>query len=69
MPTIDDRVIAVTLEQLRRAGTTVGVAYGRERATAVRAAAAAGILDVVIMDAALANALAETDQTSEEALA
>ena len=69
VPTIDDRVIAVTLEQLRRAGTTVGVAYGRERATAVRAAAAAGILDVVIMDAALANALAETDQTSEEALA
>ncbi|UBH05188.1 DNA-binding transcriptional regulator [Leucobacter sp. Psy1] len=66
--TIDDRVIAVTLGQLRRAGTTVGVAYGSERAAAVRAAAAAGILDVVIMDAALADALVASDDTSQEVL-
>ncbi|WP_181273166.1 sugar-binding transcriptional regulator [Brevibacterium oceani] len=60
--TIDDRVIAVTLDQLRRATTTVGVARGAERARAVLAACAAGILDVAVIDRALADAvLAEFD--------
>lgn len=53
--TIDDRVIAVTLDQLRNAATTVGVARGAQRAEAVRAACAAGILDVAIVDEALAR--------------
>lgn len=53
--TIDDRVIAVTLDQLRNAATTVGVARGAQRAEAVRAACAAGILDVAIVDEALAE--------------
>ncbi|GAA1850636.1 sugar-binding transcriptional regulator [Brevibacterium marinum] len=52
--TIDDRVIAVTLEQLRNAATTVGVARGAPRAEAVRAACAGGILDVAIVDTSLA---------------
>lgn len=55
--TIDDRVIAVTLGQLRRATTTVGVVRGAGRAEALRAAAAAGILDVAIIDEELAEAL------------
>jgi DNA-binding transcriptional regulator LsrR (DeoR family) len=56
--TIDDRVIAVTRDQLRQARTTVGVAHGPERAAAVRAAAASGLLDELIIDEALASALA-----------
>src|SRR5699024_11550787 len=55
--TIDDRVIAVSLDQLRRATTTVGVARGAERARAVRAACAAKILDIAVIDRALADAL------------
>lgn len=66
--TIDDRVIAVTLDQLRRATTTVGVARGAERARAVRAACAAGILDIAIIDRALADEiLAEAAGTSPSA--
>src|SRR5699024_8216552 len=55
--TIDDRVIAVSLDQLRRATTTVGVARGAERARAVQAACAAKILDIAVIDRALADAL------------
>lgn len=57
--TINDRVIAVTLDQLRAAGTTVGVAHGAARATAVRAAAATGVIDVMLIDDELAAALSE----------
>ncbi|MCD1285657.1 DeoR family transcriptional regulator [Brevibacterium sp. CCUG 69071] len=65
--TIDDRVIAITLDQLRAAAKTVGVARGIERADAVRAACAAGILDVAIVDEELARAvLAEVGAESEE---
>ncbi|SMY04674.1 MULTISPECIES: sugar-binding transcriptional regulator [unclassified Brevibacterium] len=63
--TIDDRVIAVTLDQLRHAATTVGVARGAQRAEAVRAACAAGILDVVIVDEALAGEI--LDRSANEA--
>ncbi|SMY02951.1 DNA-binding transcriptional regulator LsrR, DeoR family [Brevibacterium antiquum CNRZ 918] len=58
--TIDDRVIAVTLEQLRNAATTVGVARGAQRAEAVRAACAAGFLDVAIVDDALAQEILDS---------
>ncbi|MGO2862029.1 MAG: sugar-binding domain-containing protein [Brevibacterium sp.] len=65
--TIDDRVIAITLDQLRAAAKTVGVARGIERADAVRAACAAGILDVAIVDDELARAvLAEVGAESED---
>ncbi|MGO3152633.1 MAG: sugar-binding transcriptional regulator [Galactobacter sp.] len=78
--TIDDRVIAVTADQLRAAGTTLGVAHGPDRAAAVRAAADAGLLDHIIIDEPLAAALlaelgsaptepassADTDSTSME---
>src|SRR5699024_3218809 len=67
--TIDDRVIAVSLDQLRRATTTVGVARGAERARAVRAAVAAKI---AVIDRALADALlgeaGQGDTGVEEAL-
>lgn len=61
--TIDDRVIAVTLDQLRNATTTVGVARGAQRAEAVRAACAAGILDVAIVDEALAQEILGSSPT------
>lgn len=64
--TIDDRVIAVTLDQLRRAATTVGVARGAERARAVRAACAAGILDIAVIDRALAEAVLAAAAPDEE---
>jgi DNA-binding transcriptional regulator LsrR (DeoR family) len=57
--TLDGRVIAVSLDQLREARTTVGVAPGPERADAVLAACAAGILDVAVVDSALADVLLE----------
>ena len=63
--TIDDRVIAVTLDQLRNAATTVGVARGAERAEAVRAACTAGILDVAIVDTALARKILDGSSTEE----
>src|SRR5699024_7896971 len=70
--TIDDRVIAVSLDQLRRATTTVGVARGAERARAVRAACATKILDIAVIDRALADALLDEagqgDPVVEEAL-
>jgi len=57
VPTLDDRIIAVSAEQLRRATCTVAVAYGAERAEAVAAAAAAGVVDVAIVDTDLAETL------------
>lgn len=64
VPTIDDRVIAVTLDQLRAATMTVGVARGTERAGAVRAACAAGILNAVIVDGDLARAVLGEDSAA-----
>lgn len=65
--TIDDRVIAVTLDQLRNAATTVGVARGAQRAEAVRAACAAGILDVAIVDEALAREILDSPTPGAQA--
>ncbi len=67
--TIDDRVIAVTLDQLRNAATTVGVARGAQRAEAVRAACAAGILDVAIVDEALAREILDPAGSQSQAAA
>lgn len=60
--TIDSRVIAVTLDQLRAATMTVGVARGVDRADAVRAACVAGILDALIVDEDLAQSLLKDDR-------
>lgn len=63
--TIDGRVIAVTLDQLRAANMTAGVARGVQRANAVRAACEAGILDAVIVDEELAQSLLGDDSPAE----
>ncbi|MDQ6754737.1 MAG: Cro/Cl family transcriptional regulator [Actinomycetota bacterium] len=54
---LDLRVIAVTVEQLRRTPRVIAVAQGAARADAVRACAKAGFITTLIVDDALASAL------------
>jgi DNA-binding transcriptional regulator LsrR (DeoR family) len=54
---IGDRVLGVTLEQLRRVPEVIGLAHDARRAEAVRAAIAGGIIDTLVCDAHLAQAL------------
>lgn len=54
---LDVRVIAVTVEQLKRTPRVIAVAQGAARADAVRAAAKAGFITTLIVDEALASAL------------
>lgn len=54
---VHDRVLAVTLEDLRRIPTVVGVAAGREKAAGVLGALRGGLIDVLVCDAALAQAV------------
>lgn len=54
---IDDRLIGVTLEQMRSARLSIGTSWGHGNAGAVRAAAAAGFVDAVVIDADAAAAL------------
>lgn len=55
---LDARVIAVTVEQLKRTPQVIAVAQGAARAEAVRAAAKAGFITTLIIDRPLATALA-----------
>ena len=65
---VDDRVLGMTLEQLREIDEVVGLAYGSGRATAVRAAVAGGLIETLVCDADLARALLdETDQSQVSA--
>jgi DNA-binding transcriptional regulator LsrR (DeoR family) len=57
---LDARVIAVTVEQLKRTPHVIAVAQGADRAEAVRAAAKAGFITTLIIDRPLAAALAGT---------
>lgn len=52
-----DRVIAATAEDLRAIPVTIGVASGSGKARAIRAALAAGVLDVLVTDGATAARL------------
>ncbi|MBL8156981.1 MAG: sugar-binding transcriptional regulator [Anaerolineae bacterium] len=54
---LDDRMIAVTTEQLRRARRSMGVAWGVEKAQTVHAAILTGIMTDLIIDEDLAKAL------------
>ncbi|WP_115788340.1 sugar-binding transcriptional regulator [Arthrobacter silvisoli] len=57
---LDARVIAVTVDQLKRTPQVIAVAQGAARAEAVRAAAKAGFITTLIIDRPLAAALAGT---------
>lgn len=54
---LDARVLAVTIEQLKRTPTVIAVAQGASRAAAVHAAIAAGIVSTLVIDESLAAAL------------
>ncbi|WP_051299238.1 sugar-binding transcriptional regulator [Arthrobacter castelli] len=64
---MDERIMAVTIEQLQATREVIGVASGPERAEAVAAACRAGIVSTLIADEALVAALsalaAESDTT------
>lgn len=52
---VADRVLAVSLDDIRRIPTVVGVAAGREKARGLHGALAGGLLDVLICDQAAAR--------------
>lgn len=54
---VDDRIVGVTLEGLRGIDHVVGVASGREKTVAVRAALRGGHLGALVCDETLARAL------------
>jgi DNA-binding transcriptional regulator LsrR (DeoR family) len=54
---LDDRVLGVDLDRLRRIPLVVGLAQDGARAPAVRAALAGGLVDFLVCDDALARAL------------
>ena len=62
---LDDRVVGVTLEQLRRTRRTVGIAGGRHKYEAIRAVVRGGWVHVLVTDQFTATRLVE--EPSEEA--
>lgn len=54
---IDDRVIAVTLDQLRKVPQVIGTSWGAETARAVETAARAGWIHTLLIDEPLARSL------------
>lgn len=56
-PPTSERVIGVSLDDLRRVPCVVGLAAGQEKARGFRAALRTGVLDIVVLDVALAQAV------------
>ncbi|SHG14603.1 transcriptional regulator [Jatrophihabitans endophyticus] len=63
---LSKRIIGVTGDQLRRAGTVISVAYGRGKADAVRAALRGGLVNGLVTHTELARALLVADQRATE---
>lgn len=57
---MNERVIGLDLEQLRRIKRCVGVAGGKRKIAAIRGAMRGGYINVVITDIHTARALLET---------
>ena len=55
--TLNDRVIGMELEQLRRVKRSVGIAGGRRKVAAIRGAVRGGYVNVLITDLSTAQAL------------
>lgn len=53
----DQRMVGITLEEMKKIPTRIGVAYGTEKAEAIRAAAEAGFINVLITDSLTAKQL------------
>lgn len=58
---INDRIIGITLDQLKRTPRVVGVSGGPDKAEALRAALAGGLIHVLITDSATAGRLINGD--------
>jgi len=56
-PPTSERVIGVSLDDLRQVPCVIGLAGGQEKARGVLAALRTGVLDVVVLDLALAQAV------------
>lgn len=55
----EERMLVVSWDQLRAAGTVIGVAAGRAKIAAAIGAARAGLIDVLVTDAATASGVLE----------
>ena len=58
---IHDRVLTIEFEDICSIPTVIGVAHGIEKAAAVLGASRAGLVDVLVCDAALARAILHLD--------
>lgn len=58
---LNDRMIAIGLDDIKRIPRSVAVATGTSKAGAVRAAAVAGLANVLVVDEALAEAILRRD--------
>ncbi|GAA4655747.1 sugar-binding transcriptional regulator [Arthrobacter cryoconiti] len=64
---LDERILSVTLGQLRRTPTVLAVAQGASRAAAVKACIAAGIVQTLVVDESLALSLQGSTDALKEA--
>ncbi len=53
----NDRVIGVTLEEVKKVPTRVGIAFGEEKVKAIKVAVSTGIINVLITDSITAKAI------------
>lgn len=60
---IDERVLGITLEQLKQVECVVGVTGGQHKVQTILGALRGGLLDVLITDADTAQAILEAEQT------
>lgn len=60
---LEERVVAVTLDQLRRTPTVIASGFGRDTAAAVRAGVRGGFVDMLVLDAECASALNQLLET------
>ena len=59
---VDERVLAVSLADLRLIPTVVGVASGREKAPGILGAVRGQVVDVLVCDASAARAVLALDR-------
>jgi DNA-binding transcriptional regulator LsrR (DeoR family) len=64
---LDDRVLGIGLDQLRRIPGVIGIAHDARRSPAVHAALTGRLVDFIVCDAGLARALLAEDPASSEA--
>ena len=64
---LDDRVLSIGLDQLRRIPGVIGIAHDARRSPAVQAALTGRLVDYLVCDAGLARALLAEEPASAEA--